>query len=131
DQPLRRADLEIVEADVDGHFIAVEHDLAGLRGEPFGDESVQPGDGALGHSCSRNWTSRGSERKRWPPSRRMVWPVMLGVAIRKRKAATISSTRTPRPRALSPCTLSKLSRLCGPETMATEGAIARTRTAAA
>src|SRR5205085_9043868 len=126
-QPLRHADLEIVKADIDRHVIAVEHDLARPGDETVGDEAVQPGDVGMGHRFSRNWTSRGRARKRWPPSSRMVWPVMLGVAIWKRKAATISSTRTPRPKALSPCTLSKLARLCGPDTIVTDGAIALTR----
>ena len=45
----------------------------------------------------------------------------------KRSAATISSTSTPRPSALSPCTVSKLSRLCGPETSVTDGAMPQTR----
>ena len=57
----------------------------------------------------------------------IVWPVRLGVAMMKRSAATISATSTPRPSALSPCTLSKLARLCGPETIVTDGAMPQTR----
>src|SRR5687767_9703909 len=131
-QPLRVADLEVVEADVEVEPVILEHDLARPRLQAVRHQPVEFGDvlHQLG-SLSINWTSRGRDRKRWPPSRRMFWPVKLGVAMMNRKAATISATSTPRPRALRSWTASKLSRLCGPDTRVTDGAMPQTRTAGA
>ena len=70
-QPLRVADLEGMKADVDIERKAFEHDLARAGRKVIRDEPVEAGE-AVHLRGSRNWTSRGSERKRWPPSRVMV-----------------------------------------------------------
>src|SRR4051794_37738874 len=85
-QPLRRADLEIVKADVGREAMILQHHLARLRRQPVRHEPLQPHP-IIHYFCSRNCTSRGRPRKRWPPSSVTVWPVSVGVAMMNRNAA--------------------------------------------
>src|SRR5688500_2445278 len=77
-QPLRRADLEFVKTDFGVDRQRFEQNSRRANLEPLGHQALEP-DFAAAHCGAppgaRNWTSRSSAMKRWPPSTTIVWPV--------------------------------------------------------
>src|SRR5947199_9235254 len=80
-QPLRRSDLEIVEADVRLNLQALEHDSRRPHLEVRRNEATELGNGR-GHRGPRNWTSRSRREKRWPESIVSISPVTAVAPIR-------------------------------------------------